>query len=297
MIGSDRLSFSVVVPTHNRPQRLHECLGALSRQDYPTAAFEVVIVDDGGEVDLEPVVRGYREALQVSLLTERNRGPAAARNRGAASARGRYLAFTDDDCQPDMTWLSVLARHVAEAPEALLGGRVVNGLPDDRFAVASQLLTSYLFEYYNRDSSDIRFLTSNNMAVEADRFRALGGFGNTGVWAAAEDRELSERWRTSGHRLDYVPDAVVYHFHDQTLRRFWRQHFTYGRGAHHFHVRRAADTVRPEPPHFYSGLLRYPFRGGFAVEAGSQALLLVLSQIANAFGFLWERMQRPALEP
>lgn len=298
MSDSDALSFSVVVPTHNRPQRLHECLRALSRQEYPSASFEVVIVDDGGDVDLEPVVRGYRESMQLSLLTERNRGPAAARNRGAAAARGRYLAFTDDDCRPAPDWLSVLAEHAMEAPHDLLGGSVENGLQDNPFAAASQLLTSYLFQYYDEDGAETRFLTSNNMVVEASRFRTLGGFADMGVRAAAEDRELCARWRANGYRLRYVRNAVVHHFQDLTLPGFWRQHFTYGRGAHHFHVRRTGRTlagVRPEPPSFYAGLLRYPFRRGLGPEAWSQVLLLALSQIANAAGFLWERSRLPML--
>jgi hypothetical protein len=79
------------------------------------------------------------------------------------------------------------------------------------------------------------------------------------------------------------------------LRTFWRQHFAYGQGAYHFRRARAQRSRQPvalEPFGFYAGLLAYPFRQTDFWRSITLALLLVVSQTANALGFLSERFAR-----
>jgi GT2 family glycosyltransferase len=284
-------SFSIIIPTYRRPRQLAACLESLTRLDYPRHDFEVIVVDDGSEPPPEAAVALYRDRLDVTLLQQSHAGPAAARNLGAAHAGGTFLAFTDDDCRPAADWLRALARSVARDPECMIGGRTFNALPDNAFSSASQLLIDYLCSYYNADSRHARFLTSNNLAVRADRFRAVGGFDTAFGAAAGEDREFCDRWLSHGYRVMYDPSSNVYHAHVLTFRGFWRQHFGYGRAAFHFHRIRArrADDVNVEPLGFYLDLLRYPFshaRGAYALTLAS---LFMWAQAANVAGFFWEK--------
>lgn len=226
------IRFSVIVPTHNRPRQLRDCLAALACQDFPKDQFEVIVVDDGSEPPLtaDP---GFR------LLRQPHAGPAVARNTGAAHARGRWLAFTDDDCLPAANWLTALEARLTAHPEHLIGGTVVNLLTDNPYAAASQQLISYLYAYYNADPDQPQFFTSNNIAVAIDAFLAAGGFDAALPRAAAEDRELCNRWLHQHRSMIFVPEAIVRHAHPLTLRRFWSQHFNYGRGAHYYHLTRA----------------------------------------------------------
>ena len=115
-------SFSVIVPTWNRPVELATCLRALVSLDYPADRYEVVVVDDGSDPPVEPPRDLARPGLRVRVLAQPNRGPSAARNEGARAAEGEMLAFTDDDCAPDPGWLRSLAAAAATAPRSLLGG-------------------------------------------------------------------------------------------------------------------------------------------------------------------------------
>lgn len=287
--------FSIIIPTYKRPQRLAVCLQALARLNYPRDRFEVIAVDDGSESPPEQVVNSYRGRLDVKLLSQRHAGPAAARNTGAAQARGSFLAFTDDDCAPDPGWLQALAAHFATAPDHLVGGRTLNALPDNLCSTASQLIISYLYSYYNSDSNSACFFASNNLAVAAAPFHAIGGFDNSYPLAASEDRELCDRWLYHGYQMSYAPAAVVYHSHALTLRSYWRQHFNYGCGAARFHATRAQRNqqgIKLEPPSFYINLLCYPFIQQIGWRALLQSLLLLISQVANALGYFWERTHR-----
>jgi GT2 family glycosyltransferase len=276
------IRFSVIVPTRNRPQQLCSCLAALARQDFPRDEFEIIVVDDASDPPLtvEP---------GILLVRQSHAGPAAARNTGAAHARGRWLAFTDDDCLPAPDWLTVLAAQ-PERPECMLGGAVANVLADNPYASASQHLISYLCAYYNADPNEPRFFTSNNMAVAAEAFRTAGGFDTALRRAAAEDREFCDRWIHQGRAISFVPQAVVRHAHPLTLRKFWRQHFNYGRGAHYYHLtraRRSGTPLRIEPWRFYTNLLLYPFRAEVPRPL-RQASLLFVTQAANALGYFVE---------
>ncbi|MEL7227305.1 MAG: glycosyltransferase, partial [Cyanobacteria bacterium J06576_12] len=49
-------SFSIVVPTYNRPPQLAACLQALTQLDYPGDRVEIIIVDDGSTDDTAKIV-------------------------------------------------------------------------------------------------------------------------------------------------------------------------------------------------------------------------------------------------
>ena len=282
------IRFSVIVPTHNRPQQLCNCLAALARQDFPRDQFEVIVVDDGSE---PPAKVGPG----VTLLRQPNAGPATARNTGAAHDRGTYLAFTDDDCAPTADWLTQLAARLTGAPQSMVGGLTVNVLTANRYATASQLLIDYLYRYYNSDADNVRFLTSNNLAMPAALFQTLGGFDSRLTQAAGEDRDLCDRWRHAGYAMRYAPEAIVEHAHALTLPEFWQQHFRYGQAAFYFHqqrARRGQGLIQLEPLHFYSRLLRYPFLRSRGLLACTLTLLLALAQAANASGYYSRRWSR-----
>lgn len=280
--------FSIVIATRARPRQLHDCLAALDRLDYPRDRFEVLVVDDGSPQPLNATVAPFLARFDVTLLTRAHGGPGAARNAGAARARGTFLAFTDDDCAPAPEWLRAFAARFSTAPGHMIGGRTLNACVGNPFSTASQLLVDYLYEYYNADLAGARFFTSNNLAAPAERFQAIGGFAPRFTRAAAEDRELCDRWVQSGSRMTYAPEVIVHHRHHLGLRSFWRQHYNYGRGAFGFHQSRIAQDRRQfriEPLDFYLRLVSYPMAHGRKLQSIGLAPLLILSQAANAAGF------------
>lgn len=293
MSGQDPVSFSIIIPTFRRPRQLVSCLQALSRLDYPRDRFEVIVVDDGTPVSLEPAVASFQDRFDLTLLVQANAGPAAARNRGAARARGQFLAFTDDDCAPAPGWLRALGSALARWPDHMVGGRTENALPDNPYAAASQLLVSYLYDYYNAGPDGARLFTTNNLALAEEHMRAVGGFDTGYPRPGAEDREFCDRWLAHGHRLTYVPEAVIYHAHRLAWGGYWKLHLRYGRGAYLYHqtrARRGRGPAAVEPLSFYVDLVRYPYAQGLGRRAHWLAALLAMSQVANVLGFFGEQI-------
>ena len=290
MMAESKCLVSVVVPTYKRPELLARCLTALMEQDFDATAYEVIVADDAACNETRHEVEALARRMAKCGRTVRYvavqgvHGPAAARNAGAARAVNPYLVFTDDDCLPAANWLQAIAARIT--PESAVGGVSVNALPENICASASEALLRYLFDYYNREPGHARFLSTNNLAVPAARFQAMGGFAPGFRQAGGEDREFCARWREQGYALLFAPEIVVYHAHALLLPRFWQQHFNYGRGAFRF---RSLGGRRPfEPLSFYTRLVRSPFAHERGVPAWRIAALLLLAQCANAAGFAFE---------
>lgn len=292
--------FSIVIPTYNRSDRLKNCLGAIAQLDYPRDRFEVIVVDDGSQNSMEPVIAPFRSLIHLRLIRQDNAGPAKARNVGAATANGTFLVFTDDDCTPTIDWLTALEARFAQFPNSLVGGYTLNALPENLYSTASQSLIDYLYQYYSPEQNSSTFFASNNFALPTQRFQEIGGFDTSFPLAAGEDREFCDRWSCHGYPMVYAPEAQVYHAHYLTLFKFWRQHFNYGRGAFCFHqvrAHRVGDRIKVEPLPFYFNLLTYPLSQPSKHQALLIAPLLMVSQVANVVGFFWERANQTIIKP
>jgi GT2 family glycosyltransferase len=229
----------------------------------------------------------------VRFLEQAPAGPARARNRGATAASAPYLAFVDDDCVVDSGWLHALGVELRARPEAAIGGCVVNDLPENACATATQMLIDYVNRWYASNRPERQFATSNNLAVSRARFLELGGFDERFELPAAEDRDFAARWAAAGRELVSAPAAVVRHAHDLTLARYLRQHLNYGRGSYALRSRQSAAVAGFEPLGFYLRLLAEPLRQQRLARRRALVLvaLLALSQAATALGFVYEAIR------
>ena len=291
-MNQDLPFFSVIIPTYERPTQLANCLRALARLSYPVERFEVIVVDDGSVHTPGNILEQFGGMLNLKLLRQKNTGPAGARNFGAKHARGQFLAFTDDDCEPDDGWLRALAYRFANTPERIVGGRTLNALTRNPYSEMSQIIIEVVYEHFNADPDDARFFASNNFAMPAARFHEMKGFDE--AFITSEDREICARWRSRGWRLTYAPEAIIYHAHPLTLSTLWRQHFGYGRGALRFHrasTARGGGRFKPDLV-FYLSLLRSSAAPARRFRAAQLTALLLWSQAANAAGFFYEKYRR-----
>ena len=292
-------SISIVIPTRDRPGALDSCLGALAEQTLSPERFEVVVVDDGGVVELGDLVDRHRDSLRISLNRRVHSGPAAARNAGAEVARGEVLAFTDDDCLPDADWLAAITAAVERSPGSIVGGKTVNALVSNRCAEASQSVITHMYEDGLRRTGELPFVTSNNLALDRELFDTLGGFDASFPEAAAEDRDLSARCTASGGSLVYEPAALVRHAHPLDPRSLLRQYVAYGRGARLLSRTGPGGHAAPgtRSPAFYAGMLVEPFQRHPRGDAVVVASLVALTQLGTAIGYLSRNGPRSAADP
>lgn len=207
---------AVIIPHHNDVARLNRCLAALAGQAGLEAA-EVVVVDNASSQSLEPVRAAYP---QLCIVTEPQKGAAAARNRGVRETTAPYLLFLDADCVPAPGWLAA-ARQAAPRAD-LVGGRVdvFDETPPPRSG-AEVFETVFAFDcrsYVEQKG----FSVTANLLTRREVFADVGDL----IPGLSEDLDWCHRATAKGYRLIYDDALRVSHptrADWQALRRKWHR--------------------------------------------------------------------------
>lgn len=117
-------TLSVIIPTYNRSTSLRRTLSSLNVQTFPPDAFELIVIDDGGNDNAERVAH-EPFAFPLRYVHQENSGDATARNRGAQMSQAEYLLFLDDDITLDASCLAKLVSVLAARPCAIVTGNLL----------------------------------------------------------------------------------------------------------------------------------------------------------------------------
>lgn len=192
---------SVVIPTRDRNDTLGHCLDRLApgAQTFPHDAYDVIVTDDSAHAAARDLISEHFPWAR--WVPGPRRGPAANRNSGARAARGEWLAFTDDDCLPEPTWLEAFVSRFSTKETALeaLEGRTTcrAGLNSPRETAPINLTGGLLW--------------SCNFAMRRSAFEQIGGFDERYPFAHMEDADLKARLQKAGFMIYFVPEAEIDH--------------------------------------------------------------------------------------
>lgn len=197
---------SVVIPTRDRAARLAAGLDALRHQTLSPDRFEVVVVDDGSTDGTAELLESVARRGEVRLRSLRcgGDGPAAARNAGWRAAAAPLVAFTDDDCEPEASWLEATLRAAAANPGAIVQGPT-------RPIVRERELLDRPFSRTRLIDGPSPWFATCNIAYPRDLLERLGGFDERFPEALGEDTDLGWRAIEAGARVEFIPDALVHH--------------------------------------------------------------------------------------
>jgi glycosyltransferase involved in cell wall biosynthesis len=205
---SERPFASVIVPVYNDAAPLTTCLRAIGRQTYPPDRYEVIVVDNGSDAPVAPMVAAaLRDARVVS---EARPGSYAARNRGLAVAQGEVVALTDSDCIPSAEWLEEGVRALLETPSCgLVGGRI-----DVLFRDPANPTPVEIFSAMTARRQE-HFIDIDHFCETANLFTARAVLEKVGAFEPAlrarGDVLFGQRVFAAGYRQVYADRAVVTH--------------------------------------------------------------------------------------
>jgi glycosyltransferase involved in cell wall biosynthesis len=210
----DQPLISVIIPHLNQLNRLEACLTSLEAQTVERSLFEIIVVDNGSSPGPEFIISRHPG---VRLLYEHQPGPGPARNLGARSATADILCFVDADCRAHRDWLAAALRELAaSAPGTILGGDVQIWRADPGKYTAIEVYET-VFAYRQRLHVESHgYSGTGNLAVRRADFEKIGPFGGI---LLPEDRDWGQRARAASFRFKYVPDMIVFHPPQSSLRR------------------------------------------------------------------------------
>ena len=198
---------SVIIPVYNDGDPLEKCLEALEHQTYPDSKFQVNVVDNASDENIEAVVDSFECAR---VLFEAQPGSYAARNRGVRETDGDILAFTDADCVPVDSWIEEGVGHLTGGTGCdLLGGRI-----EFTFRTPGQPSPP---EYFDATHylDQAKYVHEEKFAATANAFTWRRLFEEVGLFDTSRrsggDLEWGQRVHRNGGILCYSKSARVQH--------------------------------------------------------------------------------------
>ncbi|MDP4004273.1 glycosyltransferase [Methylobacterium sp. NEAU K] len=280
---------SIIVPTRDRLDLLRPCLDSMRAcTDWPS--IEILICDNDSR---EPETLDFLRALEREGrgLVVPCPGPfnfAAMNNAAAARARGELLVFVNNDVEafrPD--WLTLMAREALRPEVGAVGAKLLDGegrIQHGGIVLGTGGLVTHAHRHFPADAPGylsalnathaVSAVTAACLVVEAEKFRAVGGFDDAVFAVDFNDVDLCLRLNAAGHRTLLVPGAVLHH--REAASRRWTPE---ARARHEREIvalRRRWGPLLTQDPHYHPGFdpdlsTHARLRAGFP-EAGAASL-------------------------
>jgi glycosyltransferase involved in cell wall biosynthesis len=210
---------SVIIPVFNDAGRLETCLRALERQTYPPRSYEVIVVDNGSEEDVTPILARFS---RVRACCEATPGSYAARNRGLALAGGEVIAFTDSDCVPSPDWIENGVENLLCVPGCgLVAGKVEIFYHDPQHPTAVEIYEGLMALDQHRYVETCKFGATANLFTFREVFERVGMFD--AEVKSGGDLEWGQRVASFGYDVVYADAARVAHPARHTLGQLYRR--------------------------------------------------------------------------
>jgi GT2 family glycosyltransferase len=228
------VTVSVVIPTRNRGELIHETLEKMT--GVGDAATEILVVDQSTNgITAETVRRLSAKDERVRLIPTSTVGSSNARNVGWEAAAGDVVAYVDDDCIVEAGWLEALTAEFLDPKVAAVFGRLTPYKKQERSGTEVGMKASEERAEYTAPVPPWWVGHGGNMAFQRAALSAVGGFDPLlsagGKLCAGEDTDLAHRLLKQGRKIVYAPRAIAYHKHWKDWAAQKRMERGYGIGA------------------------------------------------------------------
>jgi GT2 family glycosyltransferase len=256
--SGQRLAYSAVIPTKDRPQAADAAVDVLLRQTRPP---ERIVVVDASAVPYEPsdalVAQAARRAVELVVVASRP-STSAQRNLGARRVATPIVLFLDDDVRVPPDYADVLlAGWDAAGREAFGGMAGTPAVVPEQGAIARMLRRLAMLNYVDRSGEAMTLRRSGNVRYVPEPRRAVQvpalGAGATAYrtelvlahpfderfpgYAPGEDLEMAFRVANSAPLMQ-TPEVRWTHLWDPRERSSPSRWYVRGRCETYFRLRR-----------------------------------------------------------
>lgn len=210
---------SIIIPVFNDPLRLKMCLQALEVQTYPQNLYEVIVVDNGSDEPIQPIVDTF---TQARAEYETKPGSYAARNKGISTAKGTILAFTDADCIPPADWVENGVISLLRTPGCgIVAGPVKIFVSNPAKPTIVELHESLMAFPKEQQNEKLLSVVTANVFTFKHVVESVGPFN--AELKSIGDKEWTERVVSHGYQIVYSEDVYVAHPARSSLRELYQR--------------------------------------------------------------------------
>ena len=221
---------TLIICTYNREKYIRPLLESIAKNDYPTADYEIVLVDNNCTDHTREVCEAFAEAhpeIIFRYVVEPEQGLSAARNKGIKEAKGDIIIYVDDDALVDSDYIRQYAEHFAANPDTMAAGGPIEPLyeteePSWMSPYTKALLTAWMnYGDKVREYPKGRYPGGGNAAYRKEVFDRVGAFntelGRKGnLLLASEEKDIFDKMKVLGMKVLYLPNPVLHHCIPQT---------------------------------------------------------------------------------
>lgn len=243
MQDEHNLDVVVAVCTYNRNDELNHLITKMieySRAHWRHLTIGMTIIDDSLDGNARSVAEQYTDSFPLGLVYENSasRNISTARNLALTRSmyRARWIAMTDDDCEPSADWLAELVR-VAEVTAAdVSSGLMLRRVPPHAPSWIKTQPFLELGEFSAADGEEMAIANTNNCLISSAFLIANPSqrfdpdFGRIG----GEDMAFFRSLKASGAKLVFAAKAFVYENEPDerlTIRYQMRRYFWHGNSS------------------------------------------------------------------
>ncbi len=207
---------SVVVCTRDRPEALRTCLESISRS--LLLPREVVVIDqssnDGAKLVAAECISN--SDLHIRYYQHNGIGHTTARNIGIRMSLGYIIAFTDDDCVVDKSWLQAICTAFEKSCANCICGQTIAASHHERPKSARLSTFRPLRPRTVRGlCNPLMVGRGNNMAFRRSDLLKIGGFNEkigvgTSVYAG-DDTDIFYRLILAKGTIAVTPEVIIHH--------------------------------------------------------------------------------------
>ena len=118
------IQLSIIIPTRNRSQLLHNTLESITKQTFPKEQFEVIVIDNGSTDETKDVVMSYNSVLpNLVYHYDATPGLHVGRHNGYRLSKSELLVYADDDIEAFPSWLEGIYESFQDPEVMLVGGK------------------------------------------------------------------------------------------------------------------------------------------------------------------------------
>jgi len=283
-----QFTVSIIIPFLNAGKTLSKCIDALRSQTLKPS--EIILVDNNSSDESPSIAKAavYRQPATFKYVLEKRKGPSFARNKGVKHAKGEILVFTDADCIPHSNWLTNLLPTFDDMKVGAVAGRIVGFEPKstaDKFHSLFTMTGPSTGRVYTEFSLVTGGFPTANLAVRKELIDSINGFDED-LEIYSEDYDLCARIYKAGYHISYVPEAVVYHQHRNSLSGTWRQGFGFGKGHAILLKRHFERMVIIDLPKIHYQSQKWPLRVWLDMQ-GADKRLMGLTLLSLVWWPLW----------
>lgn len=215
---------TIAVCTYNRAKLLALCIESLSKINFASQDFEVMVVDNSSTDNTKEVCAKAKDLypqLNFKYVVETQQGVGFTRTRCAVEAEGEIVAYIDDDCLAEENWLQYIVEFYEQHPEAMsTGGKII---PKYLVPVADWFGKYFwgLVGHYDQGNkvfrmTGVRYPSGANMHFRKSAFEKYGYFegalGRSGKsLMAGEEKAMYLKLINNNEKVYYLPHVVVHH--------------------------------------------------------------------------------------